>query len=51
MPEVLEEQNAEPLDMRRYLDVARRRYPYFLIVVFLRVADCLGSQLDSSGKL
>jgi polysaccharide chain length determinant protein (PEP-CTERM system associated) len=35
MPEVLEEQNSEPLDMQRYLDVARRRYPYFLIAVFL----------------
>jgi succinoglycan biosynthesis transport protein ExoP len=35
MPEVLEEQNSEPLDMQRYLDVARRRYPYFLIATFL----------------
>ena len=35
MPEVLEEQNSEPLDMQRYLDVVRRRYPYFLIATFL----------------
>jgi polysaccharide biosynthesis transport protein len=35
MPEVLEEQSSEPLDMQRYLDVARRRYPYFLMSVFL----------------
>ncbi len=35
MPEILEEQNSEPLDMQRYLDVARRRYPIFLISVFL----------------
>jgi polysaccharide chain length determinant protein (PEP-CTERM system associated) len=35
MPEVIEEQSAEPLDMQRYLDIARRRYPYFLIAVFL----------------
>ena len=35
MPEALEEQSSEPLDMQRYLDVARRRYPYFLLTVFL----------------
>jgi polysaccharide biosynthesis transport protein len=34
MPEVLEEQSSEPLDLQRYLDVARRRYPYFLLSVF-----------------
>ena len=35
MPEVPEEQNSEPLDIQRYLDVVRRRYPYFLIPLFL----------------
>ena len=35
MPEVLEEQNSEPLDMQRYLDVVRRRHIYFLIPLFL----------------
>jgi succinoglycan biosynthesis transport protein ExoP len=35
MPEVIEEQSTESLDMQRYLDVARRRYPHFLISVFL----------------
>jgi polysaccharide chain length determinant protein (PEP-CTERM system associated) len=35
MPEDSEEQNSEPLDLRRYLDVARRRYPLFLISLFL----------------
>jgi polysaccharide biosynthesis transport protein len=35
MPEILEEQNSEPLDMQRYLDLARRRYPVFLITLFL----------------
>jgi succinoglycan biosynthesis transport protein ExoP len=35
MPEVLDEQGSEPLDMQRYLDVARRRYPYFLLTVFV----------------
>ena len=35
MPEISEEQKSEPLDMQRYLDVARRRYPYFLISLFL----------------
>ena len=34
MPEVLEEQRSEPLDMQRYLDVAQRRYPYFLLTLF-----------------
>ena len=34
MPEVLEEQRSEPLDMQRYLDVAQRRYPYFLLALF-----------------
>ena len=35
MPEVSEEQNSEPLDMQRCLDVVRRRYPYFLIPLLL----------------
>jgi polysaccharide chain length determinant protein (PEP-CTERM system associated) len=35
MPEILEEQNSEPLDMQRYLDVARRRYPIFVISAFV----------------
>jgi polysaccharide biosynthesis transport protein len=35
MPEVIEEQSTEPFEMRRYLDAARRRYPQFLISVFL----------------
>jgi polysaccharide biosynthesis transport protein len=35
MAEILEEQNSEPLDMQRWLDVARRRYPVFLIALFL----------------
>ena len=35
MPEVAEEQKSEPLDMQRYLDVVRRRYPYFLIPLLL----------------
>ena len=30
-----EDQDSEPLDMERYLDVARRRYPLFLISLFL----------------
>jgi polysaccharide biosynthesis transport protein len=34
MPEVVEEDESEPLDVQRYLDVACRRYPYFLISVF-----------------
>jgi polysaccharide biosynthesis transport protein len=35
MPELDEEQISEPLDLQRYLDAARRRYPYFLISLFL----------------
>ena len=35
MAEIIEEQNSEPLDMQRYLDVARRRYPLFLISAFI----------------
>jgi polysaccharide biosynthesis transport protein len=35
MAEILEEQNSEPLDMQHWLDVARRRYPAFLIALFL----------------
>ena len=35
MPEALDEQNSEPLDMQRYLDLVRRRYPLFLISLFL----------------
>lgn len=31
MPETSDEQKAEPLDLQRYLGVARRRYPHFLI--------------------
>src|SRR5271156_3389660 len=34
MPETLEESKAEPLDMQLYLDVARRRWPQFLIALF-----------------
>jgi succinoglycan biosynthesis transport protein ExoP len=34
MTEVLEDQSAEQLDMQRYLDVVRRRSPYFLIALF-----------------
>jgi polysaccharide biosynthesis transport protein len=34
MPEVLEEQRSEPLDMQRYLDMAQRRYPCFLLSLF-----------------
>lgn len=34
MSEDFEEKPAEPLDMNRYLDVARRRYPYFLLTFF-----------------
>ena len=51
MPEILEEQNSEPLDMQRYLDVARRRYPYLLDIGISWVAPSLGSQLGSTGKL
>ena len=35
MPEVSDEQKSEPLDMQRYLDLVRRRYPHFLIALFL----------------
>ncbi len=35
MPEIAEEQKSESLDMQRYLDMVRRRYPYFLIPLFL----------------
>jgi polysaccharide biosynthesis transport protein len=35
MPESVEEQNSEPLDIQCYLDMARRRYPQFLISVFV----------------
>jgi len=35
MPELLEEQNSESPDLQRYLDVVRRRYPFFLIALFL----------------
>jgi polysaccharide biosynthesis transport protein len=35
MPELLEEQNAESIDVQRYLDVARRRYPIFLLTAFI----------------
>jgi polysaccharide biosynthesis transport protein len=35
MPEVYEEQNSEPLDIGRYLDIVRRRYPYFLVSLLL----------------
>src|ERR1700722_1891225 len=30
MPDELKDQKSEPLDLQRYLDVARRRYPVFL---------------------
>ncbi len=35
MPDVLDDQKSETLDMQRYLDVARRRYPYFLVSFFV----------------
>jgi polysaccharide biosynthesis transport protein len=35
MPEILEENNSEPFDLQRYLDVARRRYPHFLLSLFI----------------
>jgi succinoglycan biosynthesis transport protein ExoP len=50
MPEVLDEQSSEPLDMQRYLDVARRRYPSFLLIGIFGWLG-LGSKLDSTGKL
>jgi succinoglycan biosynthesis transport protein ExoP len=34
MPDELKDQESEPLDLQRYLDVARRRYPYFLLALF-----------------
>ena len=43
MPEVLDEQASEPLDMQRYLDVARRRYPYFLLALFVGWAAVWGA--------
>ena len=51
MPEIVEEDKSEPLDLQRYLDVARRRYPIFPDIAILRVAHGLGSQLDSAGKI
>ena len=51
MPKYSKKKSSEPLDLQRYLDVARRRYPYFLIVGILRVANGLGSQLDSAVQL
>ena len=30
-----EDQDSEPLDLRRYLDVVRRRYQYFLVSLLL----------------
>jgi polysaccharide biosynthesis transport protein len=35
MAEMIVESNPEPLDMARYLDIARRRYPLFLITAFV----------------
>jgi polysaccharide biosynthesis transport protein len=35
MAEDSEELKSEPLDLQRYLDLARRRYPHFLISLFL----------------
>jgi succinoglycan biosynthesis transport protein ExoP len=35
MSESIEEQNSESLDLDRYVDLARRRYPLFLMTVFL----------------
>ena len=36
MTEQMEEQEAtQPLDLERYLDLARRRYIYFLLPVFV----------------
>src|ERR1700733_8084637 len=35
MPEIIEDQNSQALDLQRYMDIARRRYPYFLISLFL----------------
>ena len=33
MAEVTEEQNSEPLDLQRYLNIVRRRHIHFLIPV------------------
>src|SRR6202453_2062465 len=35
MPEIPNEQKSEPLDLHRYLGVARRRYPHFLISLLI----------------
>jgi succinoglycan biosynthesis transport protein ExoP len=35
MPEVIDEQSSQPFDLHRYLDVAARRYPQFLISLFI----------------
>jgi polysaccharide biosynthesis transport protein len=35
MAEIIVEPDAEPLDMERYLGIARRRYPLFLITAFM----------------
>ena len=35
MAEVPEEEGSKPLDLQRYLDMAWRRYPYFLISLLL----------------
>src|SRR6204780_979383 len=34
MPDELKDQESEPLDLQRYLDVAGRRYPFFLAALF-----------------
>jgi succinoglycan biosynthesis transport protein ExoP len=34
MPDELKDQESQPLDLQRYLDVARRRYPFFLVALF-----------------
>ncbi|MBB6142886.1 polysaccharide chain length determinant protein (PEP-CTERM system associated) [Silvibacterium bohemicum] len=35
MPEDLEEQGSKPFDIQRYLDVVRRRHPYFLVALLV----------------
>jgi polysaccharide biosynthesis transport protein len=35
MPEEVKDQESEPVDLQRYLDVARRRYPYFLLALLV----------------